>query len=679
MALGGLSGTKYLLVIPILFFVLSGVLETDSSPHHMGYNIDPDYPYLFNSLNLLSLQSPKHTDHPGTTLQEFGAAVIYCKWWLQSLAGTSHPIDEAVLAEPESYLHAINVALNLLICGLVFVCAFNIYRYSGLFWPALLFEAAIWLFSLVPIAQSRISPEPLLIASACAFFLPFLPLLFGHGGSDDGSRPSTAFTSGALFAFGMVTKVTFFPFGIYCFLLKGARQKLRFWTAAGCGVIVLTAPILSQLQRVALWLWGLVTHQGAYGAGNAGLPPLLQYEGGLRLLYNVEPFLFVVLLYFAGVLLWLHFASTMSHGLGKVKTTSRFILLTCAAIVLQVAVTAMHAASQYILPVLLIPAFVGAMLSARFLRASERRKSAVIMAIGGTAILLLGMIRTAAAVDNWVASMREYRQEIRRIAMAGPRNCMRIGFYRSSLPSFALAFGNEWSGLVHGSMLNVLYPDTLAYNLFLDKFLTYEGAEVRASEIQDRLEAGACMLVQGNPEYGAPEKLAQKVNLVPLFTGEHESLYQLTSKGLAFLVSNLALPADAIVVEAEDFSAGGVVVDTVGYGAGIGVITSAKFPTFAEYHFPVKQPGRYAIWVRYATLAPRPMSIIVNGVVVTRNAFSEPTGGWNPQDQRWAKLGNFEARAENMLRIEGDGPFPHIDKLAFIRDKGVKPNGGAGK
>ncbi|MDH3554369.1 MAG: hypothetical protein OES18_00795, partial [Deltaproteobacteria bacterium] len=66
----------FLLVIPGVVFALSLVFADINGPYYLGQNSDPEYVYLFNALNIAKFEAPRHTDHPGTTLQVLGATVI---------------------------------------------------------------------------------------------------------------------------------------------------------------------------------------------------------------------------------------------------------------------------------------------------------------------------------------------------------------------------------------------------------------------------------------------------------------------------------------------------------------------------------------------------------------------------------------------------------------------------
>src|ERR1035441_9894931 len=91
-----LRGRGPLLVIPIAVFILAVLLANNQGPYNGAYLFDPEYAYLFNSLTILFFHMPGHIDHPGTTLQLFGAFIVFCKWLLGSLLGPWVPLHSAV-------------------------------------------------------------------------------------------------------------------------------------------------------------------------------------------------------------------------------------------------------------------------------------------------------------------------------------------------------------------------------------------------------------------------------------------------------------------------------------------------------------------------------------------------------------------------------------------------------
>ena len=63
-------------VIPSIFMFVALQLAQVRGPQWLGSYLEYSYTYLFNSLLIVKGEPPFHTDHPGTTAQVFGAAVL---------------------------------------------------------------------------------------------------------------------------------------------------------------------------------------------------------------------------------------------------------------------------------------------------------------------------------------------------------------------------------------------------------------------------------------------------------------------------------------------------------------------------------------------------------------------------------------------------------------------------
>lgn len=120
-----------------------------------------------------------------------------------------------------------------------------------------------------------------------------------------------------------------------------------------------------------------------------------------------------------------------------------------------------------------------------------------------------------------------------------------------------------------------------------------------------------------------------------------------------------------LFIEAEKFDRGNALRNFEGYGKGIGVIhTGDAVPTFAEWDVSVPAAGTYQVELRYAAEQARPVRLLLNGQAVRENAAKNATGSWNPDGQRWEAQGMYAfAAGKNTLRIERDGPIPHVDKI----------------
>ena len=126
-------------------------------------------------------------------------------------------------------------------------------------------------------------------------------------------------------------------------------------------------------------------------------------------------------------------------------------------------------------------------------------------------------------------------------------------------------------------------------------------------------------------------------------------------------------PAGAIVLEAESYARGNLKIDLAGYGDGIGVVYNAgELPNVCEYDIEAPAAGVYQLELRYAAAESRGVAVSLNGTPAA-SAAAHVTGTWYPDTQTWEVVGLLPLTAgRNVLRLERDGPFPHLDKLALI-------------
>lgn len=194
---------------------------------------DPDYAYLLNSLAIVDGGSVGHGDHPGSTLQFFGAGVILVA---HAVAGQGAVVED-VLVRPERYLHAIHAGLMLLLAACAFAAGAAAYRASGRLGVGVL--AAVTPFVSVAVHRSlfRASPEPMLLAWALAF----VAVLALAGAREDRRRSwKWGAAAGVVLGLAVVTKTTAAPLAAAAMLtLGGLRARAAAIAAAGATFAVL--------------------------------------------------------------------------------------------------------------------------------------------------------------------------------------------------------------------------------------------------------------------------------------------------------------------------------------------------------------------------------------------------------------------------------------------------------
>lgn len=518
-----------LLVIPLLLVAWWVVASDARGPYHLGRNSDPEYCYLFNSLNVATLHYPTHTDHPGTTLQELGAAVLLVRAAAARLGGNEEPLAVSVVRDPESALFSINVVLGFLLIGLLAALSWRALSLTGSLIPPLALQFSFLTFGLLLAVFPRVSPEPVLVSAVLALAFVLAPGILGAAGGEALSRPQTALLAGVVLGFGVVTKVTFLPLLLLIFVFPGRRQRIRCAVAGLLSAGVFLLPIVTQLPRVLNWLLRLATHQGRYGSGASGLPESSAYLRALARLFHGEPLLFWTLALFVTAAAVWRFGPKMSGEIAP-AATRRCLALGIAAIVATIAITAKHPAGHYLVPAAALAPVLMMMLADHFRRQGTPPLFRA-FAAAGVLLIVAGVAFTAGKKIENVRANRGYQKAVMAELQEVKRHptCAVAGVYRSSLLSSALALGNDFSSLVHAPVLEQFYPGWVHYNRFSGRFRGWGWTDftgvVRAS-----VERGDCVLLQGEVkgidletqyrfETIATSRWEQLVQLRPLSSG----------------------------------------------------------------------------------------------------------------------------------------------------------------
>ena len=139
-----------LAIVPVLMVVLGFWVSALRGPFYYGDVTDPEYAYLFNAVNVLTLKSPGHIDHPGTTLQVGLAGVVLARHVVGCASGDdckTLPID--VLSNPEPYLRAANFVLVVGIGLMLYILGVFVWRQTGVLAAALVLQGMLFSFPIV--------------------------------------------------------------------------------------------------------------------------------------------------------------------------------------------------------------------------------------------------------------------------------------------------------------------------------------------------------------------------------------------------------------------------------------------------------------------------------------------------------------------------------------------------
>jgi len=509
-----------LMVIPLLLFCTSLVLKSYYGPYFLGQHSDPEYAYLLNSLNIVHSVVPGHTDHPGTTLQLLGAVGLLLKWFGHLATGGQLGIDEFVLRNPEESLAAINLIVNVLVFAAFVFASFSIYRSMRGLLPVLVFQLSLLVPLQVKVSLVRVNPEPLLVFAV--LLLAGLVVRYRNPAIASPSRSGLPLLIGMTMGFGLASKVTFLPVLFLILLFSPGRERVTALSACVMSFLLFTLPITTKFPQMLAWFGSVAAHNGQYGSGAVGMPPVANMMENLLVLVRQEPTFFIFLAFYLAYLL----VRQCSAGESATGRSEKLLLLGSSVMVAQILMTVKHPAVHYLLPAIAMTALLNAELCALlkanplFPIASLATGLLCMVAVAGTAYCLY-------SVQSWVVKEEKYRQSeaefSRKVAAIG--GCATASYYRASTLPYALSFGNDFSGTRYGKELSRIHPGMVFYNMWSRQFCNYQGVMNSAAVVEMLKREGGLLLV--GMRLGPEESVKESLKLKPVIETPYSMAYEL--------------------------------------------------------------------------------------------------------------------------------------------------------
>jgi hypothetical protein len=336
---------------------------------------------------------------------------------------------------------------------------------------------------------------------------------------------------GFILGLSVATKVTALPLMLLILLPKTWRDKVITAVVSLMAFFIVTIPSWPRLWRLANWLIAIATHDQHYGQGNVGLPSTEVLQDNFVALVNLDPgyFIFIILLVISILFFLLSSRKRTRSQLEKdfLKTLSMLAII----LVAQTSITVKHPAAHYNIPSM---ALVGLIIFALFntprsLWKSPFQTRLFEYVLGATIIFSLsfGLINLLHHI-NVVQDHRDVILQMEEIRDADYKDCTLVNYYRSSSIPFALVFGSHWSGFVHSPFLTETYPEIIFYNIWGQNFYDYHNETVERSIINERLDQGECIIMQGSRFSDGREIYSTRLTLEDIVsTNNEEALYRL--------------------------------------------------------------------------------------------------------------------------------------------------------
>ena len=254
--------------LPILYLVAAYLARWSGGPFWLWFNLDPDYFYLLDSLNILNLTTPGHVYHPGTPVQWLGALILK----IAHFGASAESIAAQVLSAPEPALRLISTVF-ILINGLAaWILGLVAYRVFGRLLEAWFLQMAPFISMVILKHSYHAKPEALLLATA--MILAAVSILSLAPGLLARRRLQFAAGFGVIAGFGVAAKVTAFPvFVLPLFVLAGAgddfwdglKVMILYGLAAFGALVVFTLPAIGAYDVFINWMMTVSQGNSAYG------------------------------------------------------------------------------------------------------------------------------------------------------------------------------------------------------------------------------------------------------------------------------------------------------------------------------------------------------------------------------------------------------------------------------
>ncbi|MDR2973031.1 MAG: glycosyltransferase 87 family protein [Bacteroidales bacterium] len=330
-----------LLLIP-LFIIVWGIFYFNLYDTFYSRNVDPEYPYLINGLNVALLEFNRigHFDHPGTPFQVYCGLIIR----ITHLFTGKDSIAQDVFNRPDYYLTAINYSLVILQSLLCFFIAFVGRKREIKIWQIILLQSGVLFNVLMLTLFNRVIPERWFMVIALLFIIAYL--LYGY---KDKHPLKFAIASGVIMGMGLATKFNFLPILFLPFLLINSNKNRLVYAATGIASFFLfLLPIIKKFGDYRDFIKSIATHDGIYGQGAERMFDLERLRTGFIQVFESAPELIFVIF---AIIAALFFAILYR----KKEKTNREILFFSGflfIVLFQILMVSKHFKNTYLIPLI---------------------------------------------------------------------------------------------------------------------------------------------------------------------------------------------------------------------------------------------------------------------------------------------------------------------------------------
>lgn len=570
-----------LFIIPVILFITS--LDTIKTRDKVWYGggYDPEYAYLFNSLNIATFRLVGHFDHPGTPMQVYGGIVLRADWLLNP---RGENLTGAVIADTEHYLRILNISTALLASLAFLIFPLMLYLRSENIWYAFILQISPFISGFILFnGFTRLTQEAMLMIAALALTTSLADHLL-HPGPGNDKKYSLMF--GIISGFGMASKILFAPLMVIpLILLNNNKLRKRFLIASAMSFVAFTLPVILLYPRIAYWILKLFIFSGQYGTGPVGIVDAGSYPDNLLWLLKVSPY-FATIFSIGMMMLIVGWILKKSRKTFLQAREIRLVAAITSALALGYIIVAKQPKESYLLAYEIVSTVLIVLVLYKIVNLQFFNRRWIGQMVAGA--ITLGL--TCFIVPEGISSKNElyssdknhlWETSYRAAASASGGNAVIFTHPGSSQVS-ALFFGNAYSHWRYAGKLGELYPDSYILNLAGKYVCDWNNQKVSLRELYKK--HGEKLLVYGPAE---AEKAMRNIMTSDKITSQDEIYYRDEKQ----IILAARLSADSMVEERNlIFSSAEAIHDHPDFAASVQGISRT-----GEISFEKKRSGNSSI------------------------------------------------------------------------------------
>lgn len=339
-------------VLPAIFLILTISIHFSFGKFYM-LSVDPDYFHLFNGLNLSVFNlSVDYIHHPGTTVQVIFAVSAHVVNFI--LPGNDIIVN--ALNDPEQFIHAANILMNLLTAFSILLLGFYTYKYTGNLFLALLLQLMPFVSFRLLVISGRLIPEAALIGPI--LLLALLIVRFLYDKNRDKNTRFYLIGFAVVGGIGVAGKLLFIPFLIIpLFLFSTSKIRFRYLFYTVIAVMVFAFPMFVHIDKSWEWISSMLMHSEKWGMGKTNFIDVNAIPGRIIQIFKID-LSFTVILGLASIQLILFYTLSAFKDLNSLKLKMRALLAVLVSIALSILIVTKHFEPHYFNPTVVFKAFV---------------------------------------------------------------------------------------------------------------------------------------------------------------------------------------------------------------------------------------------------------------------------------------------------------------------------------